>query len=103
MAKDKAKEPDKAKLPAKGKDVKDGKQQKAVAKVAKRKGRIGMLLERLGKYFREMYAELKKATWPSRKDLVKYTGIVLAFVTILAAIVGLLDFGFTNLLKLITG
>ncbi len=120
MAKDKVNKPDAkakqlskdtGKLPSKGKDAKDtkqiskdakDKQQKATAKPARR-GKLGYRIDRIVKYFREMIAELKKATWPSKKDLAKYTGIVLAFVTILAVVVGLLDLGFTELLRLITG
>jgi preprotein translocase subunit SecE len=108
----KGKESKVAKLLAKGnaksaakqsnKDAKDGKQPKGGAE-PKRSSRIGRFFKRIGKYFREMFAELKKATWPSRKLLIKYTGIVLAFVSILAVVVGLLDLGFTTLLKLITG
>ena len=81
---------------------KDKKLQKTTAKPVARRGFKGFVA-RVVKYFRDMISELKKATWPSKKDLVKYTGIVLAFVTVLAVVVGLLDFGFTKLLQLITG
>jgi preprotein translocase subunit SecE len=50
-----------------------------------------------------MVSELKKASWPSKKDLVKYTGVVLAFVVILAVVIGVMDFGLAQVLKLITG
>ncbi len=81
---------------------KEKKLQKTTAKPVARRGFKGFVA-RIVKYFRDMISELKKATWPSKKDIVKYTGIVLAFVTVLAVVVGLLDFGFTKLLQLITG
>ncbi len=46
-------------------------------------------------------AELKKVTWPSRKDLINYTVIVLAFMVTMAIVVGLLDLGATELITLI--
>lgn len=46
-------------------------------------------------------AELRKVTWPGRKDLINYTAIVLAFMVIMAIVVGLLDFGASNLISLI--
>ncbi|MDR0897819.1 MAG: preprotein translocase subunit SecE [Oscillospiraceae bacterium] len=46
-------------------------------------------------------AELKKVTWPSRKDLMNYTAIVLAFMVLMAVVVGLLDLGASRLISLI--
>ena len=46
-------------------------------------------------------AELKKVTWPSFKDLRSYTTIVLAFMVMMAIVVGLLDLGATELVSLI--
>ena len=48
-------------------------------------------------------AELRKVTWPDRKALISYTSIVLAFMLLMAVVVGLLDLGATNLMKLIIG
>ncbi|MCL1795460.1 MAG: preprotein translocase subunit SecE [Clostridia bacterium] len=48
-------------------------------------------------------AELRKVTWPDRKSLISYTSIVLAFMLLMAVVVGLLDLGATNLMKLIIG
>ncbi len=46
-------------------------------------------------------AELKKVTWPSLKDLVSYTTIVIIFMVVMAVVVGLLDLGATELISLI--
>ena len=53
-------------------------------------------------YFRDMISELKKVTWPTRKELVTYTVTVVTFVIIFAAIVGGLDWIFAQGLALIT-
>ena len=41
--------------------------------------------------FKNMVAELKKVAWPSKKDLINYSIVVIGFVVGLALIVGLLD------------
>ncbi len=46
-------------------------------------------------------AELKKVTWPTRKDLINYTTIVLVFMVVMAIVVGLLDLGASNLVGLL--
>ena len=54
---------------------------------------------RIANAFRNMAAELKKVAWPSRKDLVNYSIVVIAFVVALAVIVGLLDTASSFLVK----
>lgn len=49
--------------------------------------------------FKNTAAELKKVAWPSKKDLINYSVIVIAFVVVLAVIVGLLDTGSSLLVK----
>ena len=51
--------------------------------------------------FKNMWHELRKVTWPSREDLIKYTLIVLAFLVFMGVVIGLLDLGSTALVKLI--
>ena len=54
---------------------------------------------RIATAFKNMVAELKKVAWPSKKDLINYSVIVIAFVVVLAVIVGLLDTGSSLLVK----
>lgn len=53
--------------------------------------------------FKNMWRELKKVTWPSRKDLLQYTLIVLAFMTFMGVVIGLLDLGASKLIALLVG
>ena len=55
----------------------------------------------LVKTFKDMWAELKKVTWPSRKDLIRQSTVVIVFVLILTVVVGLMDYVLSNLLRLI--
>lgn len=47
------------------------------------------------KFLRDYKSEIKKITWPNRDYVVKNTGIVVAAIVLIAAIVGILDLGFT--------
>ena len=49
--------------------------------------------------FRDMWHELKKVTWPSKKDLINYTLIVLAFIVFMGVVIGLLDLGSSALVR----
>jgi preprotein translocase subunit SecE len=61
---------------------------------AKKEVRRTGFLGRIGGFFREVVSELRKVIWPTRKELLTYTGVVIAFVAIMTAIVALLDYGF---------
>lgn len=49
------------------------------------------LLKRLERFLREVVAELRKVIWPTRKQLVTYTIVVLVFVSFMVALVAGLD------------
>lgn len=53
------------------------------------------------KAFKEIKAEGKRITWASKKEIKKAIAAVLTFCVIYVVIVGILDFGFNNLFKLI--
>jgi preprotein translocase subunit SecE len=46
---------------------------------------------KLGKWFREMRSELKKVVWPSRKQLINNTLIVLGAILVVGIIVVCFD------------
>jgi preprotein translocase subunit SecE len=58
---------------------------------------------KLQRYFRETVGELKKVNWPTRKEAINLTLIVLAVTFSMSAFLGLLDFLFTQLFALILG
>ena len=57
--------------------------------------------KRLAKWFREMKSELKKIVWPSGKQLVNNTVVVLVAVLIVGIIVCLFDLGAGELIGLL--
>ncbi|NLV88990.1 MAG: preprotein translocase subunit SecE [Tissierellia bacterium] len=46
---------------------------------------------KLGSYFRGVRAEMKKVIWPSKKELINYTGVVLVISGLVALTVWILD------------
>jgi len=54
-------------------------------------------------YIKEVRLELKKVAWPSRQEVLVFTGIVLVVVLLFAIYTGILDFFFQFLLKVSTG
>ncbi len=59
--------------------------------------KVKAFFKRIAKYFTDVKSELKKVVWPSRKQVIKNTGIVLVVV----AVVGTLLFGFDTVMKLL--
>jgi preprotein translocase subunit SecE len=47
---------------------------------------------RVRTFFREVRVEMKKVTWPTRKELLKSTGVVIVAVVIAAAFIGVFDY-----------
>ncbi|MGI6485640.1 MAG: preprotein translocase subunit SecE [Thermoanaerobacterales bacterium] len=58
-------------------------------------------LKKAGKFLREVRAELKKVTWPSKSDLTTYTLVVLGSVLIVSVIIWIADSVFYKLISLI--
>ncbi|PZM96553.1 MAG: preprotein translocase subunit SecE [Actinobacteria bacterium] len=58
---------------------------------------------RIARFVREVVAELRKVIWPTRKELLTYTAVVIAFVATVLTIVALLDYGFAKGVLLVFG
>ncbi|MEN8253264.1 MAG: preprotein translocase subunit SecE [Patescibacteria group bacterium] len=56
----------------------------------------------INKYLNEVWQELSKVTWPSRKQTVQMTGLVLTVSAAIGFYVGGLDFIFAQLLALVS-
>jgi preprotein translocase subunit SecE len=54
-------------------------------------------------YLKQVVAEMRKVIWPNRKQMVSYTGVVLAFLVFMVALIGLVDLGLAKLVLLIFG
>ena len=72
---------------------------KGAGRKGKRRGPFG----RVALLYREVVAELRKVIWPTRRELIGYTTVVLVFVTFMVALVALFDFGFVKFIGALFG
>ena len=56
---------------------------------------------RIKTYLKGVKAEMKKVVWPTKKELVNYTGVVIAVSVATSLVVALLDLGIKQVLSLI--
>ena len=57
----------------------------------------------IGRSFKNMFHELKKVSWPTKKELLNYSVVVFVFMIVMGVIIGVFDLGAGALIKLITG
>ena len=62
------------------------------AKGERRPGR----LRRVVTFYKQVVAELRKVIWPTRRELLTYTAVVLVFVLFMVAVVSVFDFAFSQ-------
>ncbi len=65
--------------------------------------KIGNFFKGIGKYFKEVWAEVKQLTWPTKKELINYCLAVIAFCALMAIIIGLLDLAFGSAFQALAG
>ena len=58
---------------------------------------------RISLFYRQVIAELRKVIWPTRKELVTYTTVVIVFVLVVIAYVTGLDYAFSQVILRIFG
>ncbi|MBP1932520.1 preprotein translocase subunit SecE [Ammoniphilus resinae] len=65
--------------------------------------RLGAGFKRWPTFLREVWSELKKVRWPSRKELTSYTIVVLVTVTLISVFFAVIDLGISQIIELILG
>ena len=53
------------------------------------------VIQKINIFLKEVWVELKRVSWLSRKDIVKHTLVVLGFTIAFAAFLGALDYIFS--------
>ncbi len=56
---------------------------------------------RIGRFFRDVKSEMKKVSWPKRKEMVNSTVTVVATVVVFVLFFAVLDTGISKLIRLI--
>lgn len=70
---------------------------KAIKKVARKQPNA------IQRFFRETVGELRKVSWPTRKEAVNLTIVVLIVTVLMSTILGFLDFVFSRFIAVILG
>jgi preprotein translocase subunit SecE len=55
----------------------------------------------VAKSFKETKAEVKKVTWPNRKELLQHTEVVITSIILVGAVLWVIDFVFGKVLNLL--
>ncbi len=58
-------------------------------------------MAKITQFFRESKAELKKVVWPTKEDVLSSIRVVIISTLVIAIVLGLLDFGFTEAFRAI--
>ncbi len=77
------------------------KYQPPVAKKRKKSLFSNRYLQQAIQFLREVKIELKKVTWPSRKQTMGSTAVVIVLVIIIAFFLGAIDIGLSRLIRLV--
>ena len=59
------------------------------------------VLDKSLQFLREVKVELKKVTWPSRKQAIGYTVVVVILAMIISLFLGVVDIGLSGLIRVI--
>lgn len=60
-------------------------------------------IRKLSQFLRDSKTELKKVKWPTRKELLASTAVVIVLTLFVAFYLGLVDFGLMKIIKAIVG
>ena len=55
----------------------------------------------ISRYLRETVAELRKVTWPTRREATQLTGIVLIVIVLMSVFLGAMDVLFSRLISVV--
>ena len=60
-------------------------------------------MSKIIQFFKDVKVELGKVVWPSRREALRATGIVILFSLFVAFFLGIIDFALAKTVKLILG
>ncbi|MFH1349875.1 MAG: preprotein translocase subunit SecE [Pseudomonadota bacterium] len=78
-------------------------QPKPVSRKETEKSSIVSYIKIATQFLRESRMELKKVKWPTRKELLAATAVVIFLVMVVSLFLGLIDFGLIKMIKGIIG
>jgi len=64
-------------------------------------GKVRQWIDRGVQFLREVKVELKKVTWPSRKQTIGSTAVVIVLVLVISLFLGVVDVGLSSLIRVV--
>jgi preprotein translocase subunit SecE len=58
-------------------------------------------MQRIKKFISDVFREMRKVSWPKRKELTRYTITVITTVAFFAIFFGVIDLGISELIRVI--
>jgi preprotein translocase subunit SecE len=65
--------------------------------------KIKLIKEKILRFLKEAKGELKKVTWPTPKQTLASTSVVIIVVIIVSIFLGIVDFGLAKVIRLVLG
>jgi len=65
--------------------------------------KIKLIMSKIRRFLREAKVELNKVTWPTPKEALASTSVVIVVVIIVSLFLGVVDFGLTKIIRLVLG
>ncbi|WP_100405980.1 preprotein translocase subunit SecE [Bacillus solitudinis] len=56
-----------------------------------------------GKFLKDVVSEMKRVSWPTRKELTRYTWVVLGTVAFITVFFAIIDYGISWLVRVLLG
>jgi preprotein translocase subunit SecE len=75
--------------------------QKSLTRAKAEPGKIKGIIDKGLQFLREVKVELKKVVWPSRKQTIGSTVVVLILVMIISVFLGMVDMGLSGLIRVV--
>ena len=67
------------------------------------KEKVKVILQKITQFLKEAKVELKKVVWPTRKQTLASTAVVIIIVFIVSIYLGIVDFVLAKLVKFVLG
>jgi len=65
--------------------------------------KIKLIFNKVRRFLRDARVELKKVTWPTPKEALASTSVVIVVVIVLSIFLGIVDLGLTRIIRLVLG
>jgi preprotein translocase subunit SecE len=61
------------------------------------------VVKRTGQFLRDVVSEIKRVSWPTRKELTRYSVVVVITVIFIAIYFAIIDLGISKIIRMILG